>query len=128
MLIPEFSLTCSEYKELSANTKIFNSKTVEYFLWIQLPDTCTSDYALYEIHRVDVGSALEVLGSQSLIKRDGPHWLKIVSQLLDLTIGKHIYQLKFVNKITNDVVSYYFSYYIQEDNPDKDYVYMNREV
>lgn len=54
-------------------------------------------------------------------------WIEIESKVLDTKPGLHIYMLKWINKVTLDVHLQYFSYSIQTDNPEKPYIYMDRD-
>ena len=54
-------------------------------------------------------------------------WIRIDSCILDTSIGQHTYRFQFINRETDDVYSLYLSYIIQDDNPDRPYVYMNEK-
>ena len=68
---------------------------------------------------IDVGPAIE--------RQQCRPWLRIVFPVLDQDAGLHIYKITFVNRYTDDVVSAYISYTIQDDNPNKPYIYMRQE-
>ena len=48
-------------------------------------------------------------------------------QYLNLKSGKHTYRLMFVERYTDTDFSLYFSYIIQDDSPEKPYVYMKED-
>ena len=51
-------------------------------------------------------------------------WLKVPTELLDTTAGKKVYKIHLKHKCLDDTMSLYFGYNIQDDEPDKSYVYM----
>ena len=53
-------------------------------------------------------------------------WVTISPYYLDLEVGRHTYALEFINTATSDTVTRYFVYKIQDDHPDKPYIYMTR--
>lgn len=116
-------LAACDYSEIAQNTTLFNVNQFEYWTWIQLPKEVLRDYELFEVNEFfpNNGEADWL----HLVFREGCRpWLKICKDMFNLSIGKHIYQLKFVNRYTNDVVTYYFSYIIQNSEPERPYIYM----
>ena len=110
------------YKDLSSVTKILNYKTTEYYMWIHLPSEFNTDWTLYEVHELEDNREIYY----NLFYRENcKPWVRFIFEALNKRPGKHIYRLHLVNKKTDDVVSLYFSYVIQDDNPAKPYVYMN---
>ena len=121
-----FKLEADSKKDLPKHTKIINIHDVEYFLWIHIPEELSWDFELFQLDEIIFSGLVEV-DFQGLIEREGRRpWFKLNSGLLNKEIGKHIYKMSMVNRKTNDVISLYFSYIIQDDNPDKPYIYMNR--
>lgn len=125
MKIPLFSLEACDFDDLNLHNKVFNSATVEYYLWIHLPLNMIRDCELFQIS--EIAPRNKELSWNGLVERecDKP-WLKVTTSLLDTSVGSHLYKFSFVHRYTNDVVSVYISYTIQNDNPDKPYVYMNK--
>lgn len=62
--------------------------------------------------------------NQDIIMRP---WIEIESKWLDTTPGVHEYILVWEDPITIDNHLQYFTYSIQNDNPEKPYIYMKRE-
>lgn len=54
-------------------------------------------------------------------------WIDIPTNLLNTSVGIHTYILRFKNKLTSDILLLSFRYAIQDDDPDKPYIYMNRD-
>lgn len=125
MKVPIFSLEASNLHELNMHRKVFNVSTIEYYLWIHLPGEVLKDCELFQLD--DVSDGLKEVSSwyKFVEREDKKPWLKLVTKLLDLSIGQHTYKLSFVNTFTQDVVPVYISYIIQDDKPEKPYVYMN---
>lgn len=118
-------LDATTYIGLPKKTKVFNLNTLEHFVWIHLPDKITHDWALFEV--LEIVPDRKSVCYEDIIQRDcGKPWLKVASNELNTNPGQHVYKLSFVNIVNNDVVSLYISYIIQDDNPDKSYVYMHR--
>ena len=51
-------------------------------------------------------------------------WIDVPVTSLDLNIGYHLYTVQLVNIHTNDIANLYFSYTIQNDEPEKSYLYL----
>ena len=51
-------------------------------------------------------------------------WIDIPVTSLDLGIGYHLYTVQLVNIHTNDIANLYFSYTIQNNEPEKPYLYL----
>lgn len=51
-------------------------------------------------------------------------WIDVPVTSLDLSIGYHLYTVQLVNIHTNDIANLYFSYTIQNDEPEKFYLYL----
>lgn len=106
------------------NVKVFNKNTVEYFIYLHIPENLARDCELYEIEDLDHVDVL--IEFRDLVQRHcRKPWLRVESRLLDLSCGQHTYRFGFVNTVTDDVFSLYISYCIQDDNPDKPYIYMD---
>lgn len=121
-----FQLNACSYEDIPSNTPVINKANFDYFLWIHIPEEIARCYAFYQLD--EMAPEHKKVPHIGFIERDcNRPWLKITSSVLGSTVGKHLYKLCFVNQITNDLISLFFSYTIQDDNPDKPYVYMNKE-
>ena len=120
-------LKAVSYAQIASATKVFNSKTTEYYLWVELPVDHVRDFKVYEI--LDLGSdcCCKKELNHEFYHRESNKYLKLTFEVLDHSIGKHIYQLKLISPL-DDVISLYISYIIQDDNPDKPYIYMDRTI
>ena len=130
----EMTLEATEYKDQNLATVVINTQTLSEFVYIHLPVECVH-LDLFRITKfkkpsdsADSDVDMEEVEKGGIEKyRDHP-WVRIRSNLLDWTPGKHIYKFSFgvPHQIKPNFVDYYISYISQEDNPKKDYVYMRR--
>ena len=106
------------------NVTVLNRNEIEYFVYLHIPENLAIHSELFgvgDLDHVDVP-----IDYEDLIQRNCKRpWLRVESRLLDLTAGQHTYRFSFVNQETDDVYSLYISYIIQDDNPDKPYIYMD---
>lgn len=121
-----FQLNACSYEDISSNTPVINKANFDHFLWIRLPVEIARYCSLYQLD--EMVPKHRIVSHVGFVERDSDRpWLKLTSEILDSTVGKHLYKLCFVHRVTNDVLNLYFSYTIQDDDPDKPYVYMNQE-
>lgn len=121
-----FQLTACSYNQLPNNTVVINNHQVEFFLWIELPHESSAYIELFQIDEISSGSN-ELNYHKFLHRAYRRPWIRLNSGILNLEIGQHIYKMSFIDTRTDDVLSLYFSYILQNDNPDKPYVYMDRD-
>jgi len=125
MNYPVCRIDACSHDQLSKHTPVLNKATIDYFIWIYLDPELCRDLHIFQVEDITAESVeLPVTG---FIERTSSCWLKITSSILDQSPGQHVCKISMVNRITHDVVNQYFSYIIQDDNPDKPYVYMNVE-
>ena len=128
MKYPENNLEACFYNQLPTYTPVFNLSTIEHFMWVHLPSICIERCGtLFEISEIVDGKSVEVNIYSTITREGNKPWLRLLSSSLNLSTGQHIYKLSFIDKHTDDVFSLYISYIIQNDNPDKPYIYMNRD-
>lgn len=124
-MYPSFRLNAVTHDKLSSQTKVFNLKEVDYHLFIRVPDNVYKEYEMYQLDEVD--SKVTRIIESSMIDHDrGNPWYRIIFDSLNKSIGLHTYKLCMVSTITNNTLNLYFGYVIQNDNPDRSYIYMNR--
>lgn len=116
-------LEACRYEDIAKHSKVFNLSTLDYHLWIYLNPEYVRD--TYFIKSEEIGpSANNSTIFPDTFKRDSQCWIRANLGYLNLNPGKHTYRLFFVNRYTDTDFSLYVSYYIQDDNPDKPYVYV----
>lgn len=126
MKIPVFSTVATLYNKLNEVVRVFNKTEIDYYLWVQLPSELVVDAQLYDVHQVEPEDK-EVDWIHAVDRNCSRPWLRIVSRILDDSVGLHVYKLSFINKHTDDVFQLYFGYSIQDDSPYKPYDYMTNE-
>lgn len=113
------SVAC-DYTEVPQNSPIYNTKELEDVFWVKLP-AITSNFLLDSLDQIQPAtnpvSALPEIMKENI-------WLRIPTSLLDTTVGNKIYKVGLSHKCLEDTMTVYFGYTIQNDDPDKPYVYM----
>lgn len=126
-MFPKFMLNACHHSELPKNTPIFNTAEIEYKLLIHLPEDISHSIEMFQLDEI-VPSKGEVNFADSVTRECRKPWLDVLSELMNMEIGYHIYKLSFIDIRTNQVIPLYVAYIIQDDNVDKPYVYIKREV
>lgn len=121
-----FHLDAVAKDQLSSVTRVINRAECEKYLWVHIPVQYARDYEIYQLDAVDAGTPVEVPYADNIVRDGQRPWLRINSEALDWTAGFHKYAVRLINRNTSDVVSLYFGYHSQDDNPDKPYIYMDR--
>lgn len=121
------TLIASKHENMAKNSKQFNLAELDYFLYVQLDPPLSSKWYLYRIEEKMKDGSLKKIPFPNTVKRESPTWLKFATDYINKSIGLHSYKLTFVDRETDISISLWFSYSIQNDNPDKPYVYMERE-
>ena len=117
------SLEACSYEDLPKHTKVFNSQAVEYHLWIYLnPEDVRTAY-FYGAEEIGPNANNNNIFPDTFV-RESQCWIRVNREYINNIPGKHTIRLKFVDRYTDTDFSLYVSYYIQNDNPDKPYVYI----
>jgi len=123
--IPVVQLKACEFSNLSDCSPVWNKSTIPYYVYIRVSADIMRECALYQVDEICDKSSRPVI--PHAIVRDTNCWLRATMELLNLDPGHHVYKLSFIRRFDNAVFSLYIAYYVQDDNPEKPYVYMNRE-
>ena len=116
------------YADMIRSHKIINSNDIDYVWSLHIPHTLSKDFKLYEVNELVPMNHDNPLQYEQFVHRKCQHpWIDVLTEWLNTSPGKHVYQFKFVNCRTDDTAFLYFTYTIQQDNPIQDYVYMRRE-
>jgi len=116
-------LEACAYEDLAKHSKVFNLSTLNYHLWIYLNPETVRDAYFIEAEEVGPNADNSKLFPDTFI-RESQCWIRANMEYLDLKPGKHTIKLSMVDRFTDTDFSLYASYFIQDDNPDKPYVYM----
>lgn len=116
-------IIASRPADVVKNTIILNKDQLEDIMHVYISPEIARDFKMFEIHE---------LTDSGLVELDIPENVKMMRNWVDINMsalnqksGQHSYRISLFNKSANTVVSLYFSYIIQDDNPDKPYVYMD---
>lgn len=123
---PVFTLEACLRNEIPSKGIVINPKMFEYFTWIKLPSLFGSGFSLFEF--VEIEPRVDnMIDFYKFVQQDKGHpWIRVITKILDTSIGYHLYRMSFIQSHTNDVASLYFTYTIQDDSPCKPYIYMER--
>ncbi len=116
-------LDACSYNDLAKNVKVFNTNSIEYHLWIYLNPEDVRDAYFIEAKEIGPNADNSRIFADTF-QRESQCWIRVNRGYLGNKPGKHIIQLMFVDRYTDTDFSLYVSYYLQNDNPDKPYVYM----
>ena len=121
-----FELDAVPHKDVALYSKVFSAQEVEYFLFVRVSAEIAHHFTLYQVD--EIRDDAEFVCPKDLWEHDpGRMWYRFNSAKLNMETGYHTYRLSFVNTYTNDTMILYIAYVIQNNNPDKPYMYMNKE-
>lgn len=112
--------------DLAEKVQVICSNRADYYLWVKFSDRFSTGYSL-----VDVCEVTESLESTEV----DPHiytrdccrpWIKFQFDQLNRAPGKHTYRIRLVEIYSGDIYCLYFSYIYQENDPEKPYIYMDK--
>lgn len=128
-----FYLNGCKKSDLPSNTPVVCKQDRPYYFWVKLPFHVTEPVKLYSVieqcaEPVDIfDGSLDVHTGNPIIEQVDNCWVKISSAYLNLDPGQHVYKMLFYRKDRIDIeISLYFSYWLQDNNPDKPYKYMKK--
>lgn len=126
---PSFHLDAVTHDKMSYVSELFSRQQVEPYLYVKIPPYIAREYELTQVDEIkDRAYPLESKDSDEtpLWEHDSRRmWYKFRSDILDMETGYHNYRLTFQNRITGDTCLLYIAYTIQNNNPDKPYIYMD---
>ena len=116
------------YYDALSNTAVINKNGIEFYIWLKLPDDTCNQLSLFEVIDFNYASGPKNIDfSTKLFRENHRPWIRLESSMLNLDVGYHIFRFRFVDIDLDDYISFYFSYVVQDDNPDKPYMYMTRD-
>ena len=114
----------SQLSEMPLNTKIYNSKDFDEIVCVKLPPQMPRDMDLIEIYNLNASEDVDF--ADQITRDEHRPWIDISSSILDLGIGQHVYRMTFAKENCKLKATCWFSYIIQDNNPEKPYIYMDR--
>ena len=115
----------SKLDQLPLNTKIYNSKDFSDTVCVKLPPEMPRDMDLIEIYNLNASEELDF--TDKTTRDEHRPWIDISSDILDLTAGQHVYRMTFAKPNCKLNATCWFSYIVQDNTPDKPYIYMKRD-
>ena len=123
---PVTHVKASTKENVPLYTKVINRNSAPYYMIAELPFFTKYELRFVGLYEDTIDGLKEV--PLSFIHLNNCHpYIDITSDGLNLEVGQHDYLIKYVDSFTGDIVLLYFSYIIQDDNPSKPYIYMDKE-
>lgn len=137
---PSFRLDAVTHENVALASELFSLQQVQEILYVRVPVYIAREYELYQVDEIRCKAfPLEDPDSDSDSDSDSDTehpwehdskriWYKFKSELLNMETGYHTYRLSFRNITTQDTCLLYIAYTIQNNKPDKPYIYMDPET
>ena len=110
---------------LSSNTKVFNIQNFADTVCVKLPDDFPRDFELTGMYNLETDKVIDFEDYVEQVPYKP--WVDIKKTVLSTEIGHHTYRLDFTQKGFAIGATCWFSYIIQDNNPETPYIYMKRE-
>lgn len=117
----------SRYEKSVSAPIVLNTAQLQSKVYIMIPSPEFYTVTLIGLSEIVNGSEVPVDYEEHLYRDGGRPWLIADSEIFNVTAGQHMYRFKFIDNRINAETDLYLTYIIQDDNPDKPYIYMNRE-
>lgn len=122
----QVKLIADTYCNLSKVNKVFNLHELDNYLYVYIQPDRTRSCILQDLREVNFEESSGSESQYNIVEIVSASWIRIHYSKLDLTTGMHVYKLLFNDPVFDEMLNLYFSYTIQNDSPDKPYIYMNR--
>lgn len=117
------------YNDAIAHSEVVNVGELSEDIWLRLPDGISKYLTLNSLIKIDQESNSTPVDIKDKVERETNRvWIQIDKSVFDLSAGFHLYRLIFDDSSTETEYSLYFCYHIQDNNPEKPYIYMERTV
>lgn len=110
--------------DLPLYTVMYNKADFSEIVCVKLPDGLPRDLVLSEIYNLDAAEDIDF--ADKATRDENRPWIDIDSSILDTTTGQHTYRMTFQHLGDKLNSTCWFSYIIQDNNPEKPYIYMDR--
>jgi hypothetical protein len=118
-------IQASLISKLPSHTAVYNAKDINDIICIKFPLIVPRDYQLASIY--DLNSDKELDFDDFVTRDENRPWIDINSSILDLTPGQHVYRMILSKPDSRLTATCWFSYIIQDNFPEKPYIYMDRD-
>jgi hypothetical protein len=112
-------------QNLSSNTNVFNIQNFADTVCVKLPNDFPRNFELVGVYNLESNKSIEF--EDYVEQLPYKPWVDIKKTVLSTEIGQHTYRLDFMQPGYTIGASCWFSYIIQNNDPKKPYIYMNRE-
>ena len=114
----------SKLSEINLHTVLYNAKDFSDIVCVKLPPEFPRDMQLTEIYNLNASEDIDY--SDYVTRDENKPWIDIQSSILDVTAGQHTYRMTFSRLGDKLSATCWFSYIIQDNDPEKPYIYMDR--
>lgn len=114
------------YTDALASSRVLNINELNSYIWVQIPTNLSPYVILSDMQDMSTTPATPIIYDDKVSRDNRNCWMKIDLSILSTEAGLHVYRFVFNNTITGEDTSLYFAYQIQNDAPEKPYIYMNR--
>lgn len=114
----------SKLSEIPLHTILYNKADFSDIVCVKLPPELPRDMVLTEIYNLDSQEDLDF--ADQTTRDENKPWIDISSSILDVTAGQHTYRMTFTKNDCKLKAACWFSYIIQDNHPEKPYIYMDR--
>ena len=114
-----------QLSKLPSNTEMYNALDFSDIVCVKLPPELPRDMVLTEILNMQTSKPIDF--GDYVTRDENRPWIDIETKILDVTAGQHIYRLTFQKEGLKLNATCWFSYIIQDNNPEKPYIYMKRD-
>lgn len=123
MKIPTIQIQLCAYADLASNSVVINPREFNYRIYLKVPCSIVA-FRPIEIREITDDSCDDLTFVQFSFVQGRP-WIDVAVGQLNQKVGYHKYIVRFLTA-GDEIVSYYFSYIIQTESPEKPYIYMDR--
>ena len=116
------------YNEAIIHSEVINIGELQDSIWLKLPDDVAKYLTLTGVSSIGFennGTSIDI--TDKVTRITNRIWIEIDKSVFSFDPGFHMYQLVFHDSGTGSTLSLYFCYHIQDNKPEKDYIYMNIE-
>lgn len=111
-----------DYDDAIRNALYLNKQTLGDKFYCKIP--------LYMEQEVEFVSVCEIthedIAAEYISVSENNPWIDISTEAMNLSAGSHLYQFAFRDTRFGEMMYLYLYYNLQDDNPDKPYIYMDR--
>ena len=111
--------------DLPLYTVMYNKADFSEIVCVKLPPQMPRDMQLIEIYNLNSSEDLDF--ADFVTRDENRPWIDIQSSILDTTAGQHTYRMTFAKEDVKLTATCWFSYIIQDNEPEKPYIYMMRD-